>query len=237
MASQVTAAEEVEALLTRCAPAVHPETMRAVLSAESGGNVLAIADAGPLKLPWKQRKHLVRSIYPADKIEAVAVVKKLLENGHTVSIGLAQINDRNLPRLGVSIEDMFEPCKNVKAGALVLTEFYQSALSRFDTSQQALRAALSSYNSGDFFRGENDGYVDRVTDQVGKPLVLVEGGSTETKASSVIVPALNRKVKSTARPDRLRAPDRLARKPVLPAESQKYAKEDFTMIVTSFESK
>lgn len=166
---------DVDELLRRCAPSVHPETMRAVLNTESRGNVLAVADAGPVALPWSQRKAMVRSHYPADKATAVRLAKDLVAQGHTVSLGLAQINDRNLARLGMPIESIFEPCANISAGDKILSSFYANAVKSYGPGARALRAALSAYNSGNFVRGEQDGYVDLVFKQAGRPLVLKEG--------------------------------------------------------------
>lgn len=159
-------------LLARCAPQVNPETMAAIVSAESSGHQFAIADAGPVHLPWSKRKHLVRSLYPGTLADAVRISRELIRNGHTVSLGPAQVNDRNLWRLGISIEEIFEPCKNIAAGASILTEFYLRAEAKFGRNERALRAALSAYNSGDWLRGERDGYVDLIYRQVGKPLAI-----------------------------------------------------------------
>lgn len=183
----VAAAEDVDALLRRCAPSVHPETMRSVLAAESSGNVLAVADAGPVRLPWSERKAMVRSLYPASVAEAVALAKDLIARGHTVSLGLAQINDRNLARMGLTVEEVFEPCRNVAAGAAILTSFYEDAVKVHGQGTRALRAALSAYNSGSFVRGEAEGYVDLVYKQKDKPLVL-----KMPRANEVVVPALGR---------------------------------------------
>lgn len=163
---------EFTALIERCAPTVHPETMAAVVSAESRGHRFAIADAGPVKLPWAQRKHLVRSHYLGTLDSAVAKAEELIANGHTVSLGFAQINDRNLPRLGLSVRDVFDPCVNIAAGGKILTEFYQKASKQFGAGTVALRAAISAYNSGNWVRGEKDGYVDLVYKQVGRPLSM-----------------------------------------------------------------
>lgn len=171
---------DVNALLVQCAPDVHPETMKAVISAESRGNIYAVADAGPVALPWSQRKHLVRSHYPDNLPDAVRLVEKLLMKGHTVSLGLSQINDRNLARLGLSVVEVFTPCMNIAAGARILTEFYVDAVKKFGNGPRALRAALSAYNSGSFVRGEKDGYVNAVYRQAGRPLVLHSGLAKNT---------------------------------------------------------
>ena len=163
---------ELYAFIARCAPTVHPETMAAVISTESRGHQFAIADAGPVRLPWSQRKHMVRSFYLNSAEEAVAKATELIAKGHTVSLGLSQINDRNLKRLNLSIRDVFNPCTNIAAGGQILTQFYQKALREFGPGTRALRAALSGYNSGNWVRGEQDGYVDIVYRQVGVPLAI-----------------------------------------------------------------
>ncbi|WP_407238167.1 ArdC-like ssDNA-binding domain-containing protein [Escherichia coli] len=48
---------------------------------------------------------------------------------------------------------MFDTCKNLAAGARVLTAFYSNALPKYPNEQAALRAALSTYNTGDFNKG------------------------------------------------------------------------------------
>jgi type IV secretion system protein VirB1 len=180
--SQVAGVDaKFSSLIARCAPTVHPETMAAVISAESRGNQFAIADAGPVALPWSQRKHLVRSHYPDSLDVAVATATELVRKGHTVSLGLSQVNDRNLSRYGISIRDVFDPCVNVSVGGRILTDFYTRAVTKFGQNAAALQAALSGYNSGDWVRGARDGYVGLVYKQVGKPLSIKTSG---------VVPAL-----------------------------------------------
>lgn len=162
----------ITALIERCAPTVHPETMTAVISAESRGHQFAIADAGPVKMPWSERKHLVQSHYMGSLDEAEAKANALIANGHTVSLGLAQINDRNLASLGLSVRDVFDPCANLTAGAKILTDFYLRASKEFGPGEKSLRAAISAYNSGSWIRGEKEGYVGLVYQQAGKPLQL-----------------------------------------------------------------
>lgn len=183
---------EFESLIARCAPTVSPETMAAVVSAESRGHQYAIADAGPVGMPWAQRKHLVRSYYMGSADAATAKALALIAAGHTVSLGFAQVNDRNLARMGLSVRAMFEPCANLAAGGKILTEFYTRAANKFGPGSQALRAALSAYNSGDWVRGEKDGYVGLVYKQVGRPLV-VKTAAVGPASSSLAVPGMRRK--------------------------------------------
>lgn len=176
-------APEFAALITRCAPTVHPETMAALISAESRGHQFAIADAGPVKLPWAQRKALVRSYYLGSVDEATTKATELIAAGHTVSLGLSQVNDRNLGRLGLTVRAMFDPCTNLATGGKIVTEFYLRAVKKFGPGGKALRAAISAYNSGDWMRGENEGYVGLVFKQVGRPLGM---------KTAAVVPAMTR---------------------------------------------
>lgn len=179
---------DVDSLLARCAPNVAPETAKAAILTESRGHLYAVADAGPVHLPWRERKAMVRSHFLADKASAVRLAQSLLDRGHTVSLGPGQINDRNLPKLGLTLEEVFEPCTNFSAMDRVLSEAYARAVKTFGPGQRALRAALSAYNSGDFYRGERDGYVDLVFAAAGKPLTLRTGTGTGT--ASMMVPSV-----------------------------------------------
>ena len=172
----------VSALIERCAPTVHPETMAAVISAESRGHQFAIAYAGLFNLPWAERKHLVQSHYLGSLDEAEAKASSLIANGHTVSLGLAQINDRNLSKLGLTIREVFDPCANLSAGGKILTEFYERASKQFGPGEKALRASISAYNSGSWIRGERDGYVGLVYGQAGRPLKI---------KTAAVVPRIN----------------------------------------------
>jgi len=63
------------------------------------------------------------------------------------------LNSRNLARLGYSIEDALQPCKNLAGGGIILSEFYGDAVRIFGEGQAALKAALSAYNTGNFYQG------------------------------------------------------------------------------------
>jgi type IV secretion system protein VirB1 len=172
-------------LLRLCAPNVNPRTMTAVVRVESGGNPLALHD-----------NTLRRSFSPADGLEAVAWASPLVGMGHSVDIGLSQINSANLPRLGLSVSDAFDPCTNLRAGATILGEDYASAQARFGPGQVALRRALGAYNTGSLFAGRT--YVNAILvaaglapDDVGPPAAVAGRGSPATgsagPASSIVV--------------------------------------------------
>lgn len=150
-------------LLQTCAPHVHQQTMAAIVKTESGFKPFAIGIN-------KSEVKLVRQ--PSNKQEAVTTAKWLISNGYNIDMGMAQINSANMKWLGVSVEDLFDPCKNVSAGAKILLNNYVDAFKKIGEPQNALRAALSSYNTGNATAGIKNGYVAKVT------------------AASVTVPAL-----------------------------------------------
>ncbi len=137
-------------LILTCAPDVAPQTVQEIIRVESGGNPLAININGA---------SLAR---PAiDVADAVKLASSAMAAGHTVDLGLMQVNSANLPKLGYTVEQMFDSCTNLKAGAAILTVNYGRAVERHGPGQEALKAALSAYNTGSFERGFRNGYVAR----------------------------------------------------------------------------
>ena len=144
------------ALATLCAPLVHPGTAQAIVATESTFNSNAIGVvAGRLERQ------------PRNVDEAVATANALRAQGRNFSIGLAQINVRNLDRFGMSMVDGFDACKNLRAMQLVLGDCYERAGAN-DGSQPSLRRALSCSYSGNFTTGFRHGYVSRVVSNAQK---------------------------------------------------------------------
>ncbi|MCJ8029945.1 lytic transglycosylase domain-containing protein, partial [Shinella yambaruensis] len=133
-----------------CAPNVAPATIEQIITVESAGDPLAInVNGGRL-----ERK-------PESPADAAKMVYQYIANGHSVDMGLMQVNSRNLAALGYTVEEMFEPCTNISAGSRVLTQFYSAALRDYPDQQRALTAALSAYNTGNFIKGFENGYLAR----------------------------------------------------------------------------
>ncbi|NCU67966.1 lytic transglycosylase domain-containing protein (plasmid) [Acidovorax sp. 210-6] len=139
------------ALAQQCAPTVHPQTIAAIVKAESAFREFAIGI---------NKRTAVLKRQPQTKAEAVATAKDLITRGHNIDMGLGQINSDNLPRLGITVDDVFDPCKNLAAAATILTNNYIRAPGE---PQEALKKALSAYNTGDFAKGLRNGYVSKVT--------------------------------------------------------------------------
>lgn len=145
-------AAAVLALAASCAPDVAPATLLAIARVESALNPLAIGvnGAGPRPRPAH------------DRAEAIRTAEALLARRVDLDLGLAQINTRNLDRLGLTVSEAFEPCANLRAAGDVLKAGYRGTSA--DTHPQArLRIALSVYNTGHPLRGFRNGYVAKVT--------------------------------------------------------------------------
>ncbi|MBV2235898.1 MAG: lytic transglycosylase domain-containing protein [Sterolibacterium sp.] len=143
----------LEQLLLHCAPNVAPTTMMAIIKVESGGRPWA------LNVNGKQR--LARQ--PASASEAVSWAEWLIAKGYSVDLGLAQVNSRHLQRFALTPQQLLDPCINIAAGAQILSENYAGASRKYGSGQQALRAAISAYNTGNHTRGLTNGYVRKVS--------------------------------------------------------------------------
>ncbi|SMF42779.1 type IV secretion system protein VirB1 [Azospirillum oryzae] len=161
-------------LAAACGPWVHVDTLAAVAQAESGLDPLAIGDATA-----------GRAYSPHSPAAAVAEANALLRRGHSLDLGLMQLNSATLARLGLGVADAFDPCRNIAAGARVLAGGF--APRGGEDGQQALVRALSRYNTGSPERGVANGYVARVQ-----------------AAAATVVPAI--RLEGTARPDSDRTP-------------------------------
>ena len=160
----------IPAALLACALNVHPVTLEAIVRVESGGNPLAL---NVNKLPGLQPR-------AASVADAVREAERYIARGHSVDLGLAQINSRNLPRLGLTIEQVLDPCTNIAAGGRILTANYADASQRWGEGQVALRAALSAYNTGNFSAGFRNGYVAKYYRPGGVPALA--GGVRQAAA-------------------------------------------------------
>ena len=144
-------------LASHCAPTVAAETLVSVVRVESAFDPLAIGVNGPKP----------SRIRPASLSDAVVTATSLIARGANIDLGLGQINSASLGRLGLSVADAFEPCRNLRAAGQVLPQAYQGQASSPGREQSALRTALSIYNTGRTDRGFRNGYVAKVSAAAG----------------------------------------------------------------------
>lgn len=170
-------------LAQQCAPAVAPATMAAIGRVESDFNPYAIG---------VMHGRLQRQ--PVNLGEAVATTRALDAAGWNYSVGLAQVNRANLGRFGLRPETAFDPCRNLAAGAAILQGCFERAkqaqlrahAQAHIQIQDALRAGLSCYASGDFSSGFRTGYVQRVVAQAARPDPVVPAIATDFSPIPVI---------------------------------------------------
>jgi type IV secretion system protein VirB1 len=137
--------------LSLCAPWVAPETVQQIIHVESKGDPLAIHING---LCFNDQPKKI-----SDASKAVALAQTFMSRGYSVDLGLMQVNSKNLEKLGYTVEQMFDPCINIRAGSSLLRDSYVKASATQGEGQGALKAALSAYNTGNFIRGFHNGYV------------------------------------------------------------------------------
>jgi type IV secretion system protein VirB1 len=140
------------ALANECAPYVAHQTMAAIVKTESNFQPLAIGINGGARL--------VRSAQT--KEEAVVTANWLIANGFNIDLGLGQVNSANLAKFGLTVENAFDPCKNLAVAGKILQGNYLVARRKGHDEQAALHAALSAYNTGSYSRGFANGYVQKV---------------------------------------------------------------------------
>ena len=139
----------ITALARACAPEIATEAVVPLVITESGGDPLQInVNKGP--------RVRVRSV-----ADGAALVRRYVAAGYTVDVGLAQINSANFARLGVTIEQAFQPCANLRLASIVLQHGYGLASRHYD-GLDAISATYSLYNTGTLTRGFRNGYVGRV---------------------------------------------------------------------------
>lgn len=144
------------ALLAICAPLVDPVTIAAVVQNESGGNPLAMHD-----------NTSGRSYSPGSVGDAVELAKRLIADGHSVDLGLAQINSKNLQWIGMTVEQSFDACSNLQASQQVLVDAYKRA-------GGDLKGTLQIYNSG---KAAGSQYASRVYGKAGVVVPAIPGGA------------------------------------------------------------
>jgi len=163
---------EFRALATSCAPEIPLVTLRAVARAESAFHPYALSLNYPRRTA---REHgldsagLFLARQPRTLDEARAWTHWLADRRRSVSIGLLQINSEEAATLGLTADQLFDPCTNIRAGARLLAAYYRQTSATIGDGQQALLCALSGYNSGSPTIGFRNGYLDAViNDEFGR---------------------------------------------------------------------
>ena len=134
------------------APSVAPETLASFAQYESRLEPTAIHD-----------NSIGETFLPSSQAAAAKLAASLLAQGHSLDLGIMQVNSANLARVGLTVAEAFDPGQSIRAGAVILVEAYQRC--RHDgavAEQPALRCAASIYNTGKEQAGILNGYQARV---------------------------------------------------------------------------
>ena len=138
-------------IASQAAPTVAPDTLVTFAMAESRLQPLTIHDNAT-----------GQSYFPDTREEATALAASLVNRGHSVDLGIMQVNSANLRRVDLQISDAFDPAKSFRAGGAILVDAYlQCHGDNARTHQQlgeALRCASSVYNTGNERAGLTNGY-------------------------------------------------------------------------------
>jgi len=148
-------------LAARCTPAVPEWVLRAVARTESNF------------YPWMLHDNTVHaSDSPTSLAAAEVEASAWIAEGHSVDLGLMQINSANLPALRMTVREALDPCASLAAGAAVLRAAYGDG--PVGAGQQAaLLMALSIYNTGSPLRGIMNGYARTVMHNAGEAIAPV----------------------------------------------------------------
>lgn len=182
---------EFRDLAKQCLPDAPLSTLRAIAKVESAYYPLAISINYPDKASSAlglEDGVIEISRRPTSIGEAVQWAKWFYAHGLTVSIGLMQINAEHLPAMGLSLEQAFQPCTNLRAGWTILNAKYRAAAAVVGKGQLALHAAISAYNSGSLTGGFNNGYVEKVLGSTPMMSLIPQFAGLTNKSQSALVP-------------------------------------------------
>jgi type IV secretion system protein VirB1 len=156
-------------LLERCAPRMDRTVAASIVAVESLGDAWAIDDDSTR-----------RSYHPPTYAQAVTLAHELLEEGHSIDLGLAQVNSVHLGAPGISVEAMLRPCANLRAGEAIYAPAFAAS--------GDVRIALAAYNGAG---ATSQAYADRVLEARSSPFVadVLAGGLAPRRASIVLAQA------------------------------------------------
>jgi|SRR5215472_3181666 len=158
--------EQFSSLAAHCVPDAPLSTLSAIARAESDFYPLAVSINYPEHSAARRGfKHsrIVLHRQPASVQEALQWIAWLERNGYTVSVGLMQVSLESATFYGIDRGELLDPCMNLRIGWGIFLSKYEQAVEQKGNSQEALKYALSLYNSGSPSIGFNNGYVSRVT--------------------------------------------------------------------------
>jgi type IV secretion system protein VirB1 len=129
-------------LAAKCAPKVNHQTLNALVGNESTYNPYAIGVVDG-----------VLERQPRTRAEANATAEQLEREGYNFSVGIGQFNIKNIRAMGLTVDELFDACRNLEVSSELFVGYYTDALATTPNKQEAVRKALSRYYSGNERRG------------------------------------------------------------------------------------
>lgn len=106
------------------------------------------------------------SYWPATREQASVLAKSLLRAGHSLDVGIGQLNNSNFAGIGVGVDDVLDPCINVRVTGELLERDWLEAFSAVGYNRarerQAIFMTASLYNKNSLFGAP--AYVRNVVD-------------------------------------------------------------------------
>ncbi len=162
--AQPLAIKDFGQLALKCGPNVAPITLASIAQTESGFDPFLVHDNNTKK-----------AFNLETDAEAAELASRLISIGHSVDLGLMQINSHNLPALGLRVQDAFDPCVSIGVASIILSDTYVGG-ENHEAQQKALRVTISRYNTGDAQRGFTNGYVGKVEASARKVVPALDVG-------------------------------------------------------------
>ncbi|MBI5681843.1 MAG: transglycosylase SLT domain-containing protein [Deltaproteobacteria bacterium] len=91
---------------------INPLLLQAIATVESNNH--------PYAINVNKNGRSVKTVYPTSKKSAIEQIKNLDRLGYNYDIGIGQINVKNIKGYGMDPKELFEPCKNLHASAMLL---------------------------------------------------------------------------------------------------------------------
>lgn len=138
----------VMALAKQVAPDIAPDTFATFVCGETGNQTATAPCTAGDVFAIRDNTDGV-SYHPDSPDRATAIAARLiLREGHSLDLGLSQINFTGPVRMGLSIGEAFIPRRNIAVAGAILADAWKSCQPRYSTDKDRLTCAAALYNAG-----------------------------------------------------------------------------------------
>lgn len=178
--------------IDQCAVGVDTRLFTSLVRQESNFNPYAIGLDGKAVLKPQ----------PRNAEEAIKTAVNLVREGKRFSVGLAQVHVSNVMRFGMTWEQAFDPCTNLRVASSILRSFYSQAVKAGYRDQGATFAALRGFNSGSVHNPISNGYARDILGRLGPMPPGVASTALPPLEAVAPAPVLPQGVDRASRPPR-----------------------------------